>query len=330
MIWALLIAGILVGLFLSGFFSGSETGLYRVNRIRLELSVQRRDPQAIRLARVLGDPEGALTVTLIGTNLMNYLTTALVAYMFGHLLGLGEMDTQIYTVLLLTPVVFVFGEVVPKNLFQLYADILLARGSRLLALSNRMVRITGAVWALKRLVRVITRMLSDGSTTDVPLAPKRHMAALLQEALSGHALGEAHSDLVDRVFLLSETPVHQVMVPRNRVVGIAADADRKMLVRSAQKTSHTHLPVLDPRRAHVMGVIKVDDLLRSDDWRTVGERAGPATTLRPHESLAGAITHLRRERHELAIVTERGGRMLGIVTLTDLLREVVGHLAVGE
>lgn len=330
MIWALLIAGILVGLFLSGFFSGSETGLYRVNRIRLELAVQRRDPQAIRLAQVLGDPEGALTVTLIGTNLMNYLTTALVAYMFGHLLGLGEMDTQIYTVALLTPVVFVFGEVVPKNLFQLYADILLARGSRLLALSNRMVRITGAVWALKLLVRAITRLLGAGSTTDVPLAPKRHMAALLQEALSGHALGEAHSDLVDRVFLLSETPIHQVMVPRNRVVGIAAGADRKMLVRSAQKTAHSHLPVLDSRRAHVMGVIKVDDLLRSDNWRTVGEQADPPTTLHPHASVADAITHLRRERRELAIVTERGGRMLGIVTLTDLLREVVGHLAVGE
>ena len=66
-------------------------------------------------------------------------------------------------------------------------------------------------------------------------------------------------------------------------------------------------------------------------WRgRGGERAGHATRMRPNEAVAGAITKWRRERSELAIVTERGGRMLGIVTLTDLLREVVGHLAVGE
>ncbi len=330
MTWALVITGILVGLCLSGFFSGLETGLYRVNRIRLQLSVQRRDPQAIRVARVLEDQEGALAVTLIGTNLMNYFTTVVVAYLFGALLGFGEIDTELYTIVLLTPILFVFGEMVPKNLFQLYADTLLLRGSRLLALSNRAFRLTGAVWALKHLIRGINRLLGTVAMADITIAPKWRMATLLQDALAGHTLGEAHSDLVDRVCLLSETPIHQVMVPRNRVISIAAGADRQTLIRNARRTTHSRLPVYDLRRAYVVGVIKVDELLRRDDWRTVGELAHPPTTLRPHETVAGAIAHLRREGCELAVVTEHGGRMLGIVTLTDLLQEVVGDFAEGE
>ncbi|MGB2986928.1 MAG: CNNM domain-containing protein [Phycisphaerae bacterium] len=327
--WIIVGAVIAVGLFLSAFFSGAETGLYRVNHLRLHLGVQRRDPKALRLSRVLGDEQGALSVTLIGTNVMNYVTTIAVAYLFADLLGFSEADTELYTVTFLTPIVFVFGEVVPKNLFRLHPDRLLARGSGLLALSNRLFRMTGAVAGLKLLAAVINRPAGGLSQRGAGFAPKRRIAMLLQEALAGNTLGEDQSDLIDRVCGLSETPLHAVMVPRNRVTAVAANADRRELVRVARRTGHARFPVYEPDRRHIIGLIKVDELLPSSNWQTVGERLRPATTMSPHETVATAITRLQRAGRGMAVVTDHGGQMLGVVTLKDLLSEVVGEVAAG-
>ncbi len=325
---SLLVVGavIAVGLFLSGLFSGAETGLYRVNRLRLDLGVKQRDPAAFRLAGVLNDEQGALSVTLVGTNMANYVTASAVAYLFAEIWHFGETDAELCTVALLTPVVFVFGEVVPKNLFQLHADTLLARSSRLLALFNHLFRLIGVVWGLKELAKVFTR-LADGHPDDgVPFAPKRRVAMLLHEALAGHTLSDDQSDLIDRVCRLSETPLHAVMVPRNRVAVIRAGTDRRELIRIARRTGHARLPVYETNRRHVVGLAKVDELLQSDEWETVADRLCPALTLSPHETVATGITRLQRAGQGMGIVTDRGGQMLGLISLKDLLSEVVGVL----
>lgn len=322
-ILGLLIAG---GLFFSAFFSGAETGLYRINRLRLHLDSKRADPRALKLSRVLGDERGALSVTLIGTNLANYITTAAVAYLFAEQMGLGETGSELYTVMILTPIVFVFGEVVPKNLFRLHADRLMARSAGLLVLADRLFRLTGVVWCLDQLAGLINRRgaadLPDGGAS----APKRRVAMLLQEALAGNPLGEDQSDLIERVCGLSEQQLHSVMVPRNRVVAISAETDRRSLSRVARKTHHARLPVYDRNPRHITGIVKVDELLRSDDWQHVGELLTPAITLSPHATVAATMTHLQHAGQEMAIVADPGGQMLGIVTLRDLLAQVVGEV----
>lgn len=326
MMWFLVIAVILIGLLLSGFFSGSETGLYCVNRLRLELGVKKMDVRAQRLVRVLDDEAGALSVTLIGTNVMNYLTITASAFLFAELVGLSETDTELYTVVVLTPIVFVFGEVVPKNLFQMHADQLLPRGSWLLALANWVCRMTGCVWLLKKLSMLVQRMIGIDETSDPVVTPKWRIAALLQEALADQSWGQHQSALIDRVCQLSETPLHVAMVPKNRVTVISAESDNRELVRIVRRTGHARLPVFDQHRARIIGLIKVDDLLRSRDWQKVGDRVSPMTTMRPHVTVANAISQMQSTRINMAIVTDHGGKMLGIVTLNDLLKEVVGDM----
>jgi CBS domain containing-hemolysin-like protein len=324
---ALVVAGALLGLFLSAFFSGAETGLYRINRLRLHLGVKHESPDALRLSGVLDDEHGALTVTLVGTNLANYVTTSAVAYLFAVAGRFGETKAEMATVALVTPILFVFGEVVPKNLFRLHADALLARGSRLLVFFDRLFRATGLVWALKGLAGAFSRFVSGHAEPDHTSAPKRRVALLLHEALAGTTLSEDQSDMIDRVCRLSETPLHTVMVPRNRVTTVRADTDRRGLVRVARRTGHAQLPVFESRPRHIAGVIKVDRLLQSEDWRSVVEHLEPPLDLNPHDTVAAAITRLQRAGRSMAIITGHGGQMLGIVTLKDLLREVIGEVA---
>lgn len=329
MSWIVVGTVMIFGLFMSAFFSGAETGLYCVNRLRLHLGVQRRDPSALRLAPVLEDQHGALSVTLVGTNLSNYFTTAAAAYLLAELLGFAHAEAELYTVAILTPIIFVFGEVVPKNLFRLHADTLLARGSRLLVVSNRLFRMTGIVYGLKRLAGLFARLTGAHTKEGGAFPPKRRVAMLLQEALATNSLGEDQSDLIDRVCRLSETRLHTVMVPQNRVKTIPANTDRRGLVRAARRTRHARLPVYESSRRGIIGLVKVDELLQSDDWQTVNERLRPTLSLNPHETVASAITRLRRAKRGMGIVTDRGGRMLGIATLNDLLSQAIGGLPGG-
>jgi CBS domain containing-hemolysin-like protein len=322
--WIIVALLLAVGLGLSAFFSGSETGMYRVNRLRLHLGVLRGDPAAKRLAQVLQDERGALGVALIGNNLANYLLTSAVAYAFAELLLVTKTRAEVYTVALVTPVVFVLGEMVPKNLFRLHSDLLLARVSAPLAFFDRLFRVTGAIAALTRGTSAVNRLVGLPADAQSAFGAKRRVALLLQEALSTQPLAQDQSDLIDRVCQLSETPLHRVMVPRNRVRTISAEADRSGLLRVARAVGHARLPVHGADRRQVVGVVQVERLLESAGWTRVGDLAQPATILRAWDTVAGAITRLRREGQSMAVVTDAGGQMLGIVTINGLLQELVG------
>jgi len=329
MMWVWASVAVLVGLLGSGFFSGCETGLYCVNRLRVQLGVQQRNPKLLRLSALLDREQETLSMILSGTNLMNFVITTAVAFLFADVLYWSAADTELYTVLLVTPVVFVFGEVVPKNLFQLHADRLMPQGSWLLQLADSVFRATGIVWLLTRLNRAAARFFGPATSLRTVTAPKRRMTMLLREALVGQAYGEHQSDLIDRVVRLSETPVRAVMVPHQRVVGVPATADRRELVRFARQSGYARCPVYGKRRSEIIGVIKVDELLRGDGWRTVGERLAAVTTLRPQQTVASAIAHMKQGGGEFGVVKDQAGQMVGVVTLRDLLEEVVGEFERG-
>ncbi|RME36516.1 MAG: DUF21 domain-containing protein [Planctomycetota bacterium] len=321
---------LLLGLFLSAFFSGTETGLYCVNRLRLHLGVQDRDPQALRVARLLKDEPGALSVTLVGTNLANFATTSALAFLMVHEFGASEHQAELSTIALLTPVVFVFGEVVPKSLFQRHADRLLLASSRLLAAFDRLFRLTGVVFVLKRLTRLFARLFGGVPSEEVVFAPKRRIARMLQEGLAGKTFAEEQSHLIERICRLSETALHTAMVPRNRVRALPADTDRRGLIRAARRTGYGRFPVYETNPRRITGLIDVDDLLRREDWKRVGECLEPVSFLSPHDSVATAIVRLQREKHGLAVVADRSGQMVGIVLLKDLLGRLVAGSALGD
>lgn len=330
MSWVIVGAIALTGLFFSALYSGAETGFYCAARARLHLGAQRNDPRALRLRALLEDRQAALGLTLVGTNVMNYATTTAVAYMFAGLAGMGEADTELYTILFLTPVVFVFAEVVPKSLFQRHPNLLLLRCHRVLAGTHQLLRITGILWCVRQLTLRVTALVDPGSATSRVFDPRQRVAALLQEALAGRGVGDDQSYLVDRVVQLSQTPIHVVMVPRNRVVTIANQADRRELVRVARKTSHARLPVYAASKDHIIGVAVIDDLLAMEEFVAVGDHVQPVATLSPHDTVATAIGRIQKTGRNMVVVTDRGGRMLGVVTLSGLLEEVLGELAAGD
>jgi len=331
MTWVLVITALAGGLLFSAFFSGAETGIYCLNRLRLHLAARNGDKRAVGLTRVLADEPGLLSVTLMGTNVMNYVATTACAYMLAELVGLSQMDTEVYTVVCVTPVVFVLGEVVPKSLFRMHADVLMARLSLFLILSDRLFRMTGLVWCFTRLAAAAARLgggrVEPGTITSVP---KRRMAILLQEALAGSPRARDQSALIEYVCRLPETPVHAVMVPYHRVIAVADKADRSELGRLARAKRCARIPVFAADQRRIVGFALIDKLLVDGTWATVGERIEPVVEVDAQDSVADVIAKMQNGRHEMAVVVDGIGHMRGIVTLKDLLSELVGELASEE
>ena len=327
MSWVIVSLVVVLGLSFSAFFSGAETGLYCVSRFRLQLGVHQHDPSALRLAKLLEDFPSAVSATLIGTNLLNYVTTCAVAFLFAEMLGFDEIYTEVYTVVLLTPIVFVLGEVVPKTLFQQHPYRLLRYGAAVLALTSLAFRMTGLIGLARALTSAIERTVGGTIRVEREATPKRRMAALLREGLVGQVHADDQSELIDRICRLSETTVQAVMVPKSRVYSIAAGTNRQELLRVARRTTFSRLPVFQARRSHIVGVVDVGRLLCTDDWMTVSDRLQPIDTVSAEQSVASATALLQRNGERIAVVTASAGIMVGIVTLRDLTDEVVGGLA---
>jgi putative hemolysin len=260
---------------------------------------------------------------LIGTVGANYLVTVAVAYLLTHAVGVGGGLSEVYTTLLVTPVVFVFGEVVPKNLFQRDPDRLMFASSRLLY---------WAAWALRWPVAAVTWLarsllaLFDPAGVARPADARANIARLLHESVAAEDTVGHHSELIDRVLKLSGVVVRQVMVPQGRVACISAAAGRKALQALARQTSHSRLPVFEDQPRRITGYVKVHRLLADGDWTWVRDRARPIVSLSGTESVASAIVILQTSRETISVVTDRAGLMIGLVTLKDLLEELTGEL----
>ncbi len=326
MSWLLPLFLVLLGLYFSAIFSGSETGLYCVNRLRVQLDADRGDVQSQRLRQLFEDEQATLSVTLIGTNLMNYITTGAAAALFANQLGLGENSAEIVTVAILTPLVFVFGEVTPKNLFRRNPNLLMLRHSAVVSGSGFILRNIGAVFVLKSLARFVSRMMGAVKEENMPFDAKRRVSRLLREALVSEEVGQEQSDLIERVLNLAETPLHVAMIPRNRVTTISATATRKELLSLARRSDHRHVPVFDRHPRRIIGSIKLDQLLAADDWGTVADKLRPVVQFSAHIPVASALKKIQHSGHALGIVTDRAGLILGIITIKDLLEEIVGEM----
>ena len=164
--------------FFSGVFSGSETGLYCVSPIRLKVGAARGDRRARRLERLLRNNQAALSLTLVGTNLSNYVATACFAFLISTQLDFSEREAEVYTTLIVALTIFIFGEVVPKNLFQAHPDRLMSTFSPLLRVANAVLY--PAVGVLTLLTTRFTAMFADRARIEARLDPRKQIARLLR------------------------------------------------------------------------------------------------------------------------------------------------------
>ena len=307
MIWTLLLFA--AGLFLSAFFSGSETGFYRVGRVRLVLDALGGDLVARGLVWLTNHPSMFVATALVGNNLANYVTT--LAIVMGTHMLVDSRAAELIAPLVLAPVLFVYGELLPKNLFLHAPNRLLRRGGPLfLVFVVLFFPISALLWGLNR---VLARFIGPSPEQVRLTLARRELQRVLEEGHEAGILHPAQRGLARGIFAVAKQPVVRYTTPLGDVARARSDMTKPQILQLARRHRIAAVPVEDAnRRKRLIGYVRVIDLgLEPSD------EVGP---LRPFLEILSTDTHIaalmrmQSAKESLARVVDSQGETVGILT----------------
>ncbi|MGR3628511.1 MAG: HlyC/CorC family transporter [Sulfitobacter sp.] len=327
---------ILFLLVLSGFFSGSETALTAASRGKLRAQADKGASGAIRALKITEDNERLIGSVLLGNNLVNILAASMATALFTRLFG--ESGVALAT-LVMTLLVLVFSEVLPKTYAITNAETAAALVSR--PISIVVLVFSPVVTAVRYFVRGVLRLFGVQIDPDSNiLAVREEIAGALQ---LGHSEGVVEKEDRDRILGaldLRERAVEEVMLHRSGIEMIDAASDPTDIMEKCLQSNHTRLPVFRDDPENIIGVIHAKDLLRAM-YKLIGGPNGNAAALKgfnvadvvmkpyfvPETStLDEQMRQFLRRRTHFALVVDEYGSLQGLITLEDILEEIVGEI----
>jgi len=315
---------LLLALLGSAFFSGCETGLLSLSRVRLEARARRGDRRVERLERLRANLDDAVLTCLLGTNLSNIVVSVVTTALLTAWLGASGEGLAVLSASL---VLVIFGEILPKILYRespeqlTLATLDVLRGFRWLVSPLR--------WALNAYAAMVARVMGD-QATGVAELDRRGLANWLSRTHAERGEARFHRTMV-RFLQLSTRRIDQFMRPAAEVVTVPVAGTLEAALEVAARSGHSRLPVLGTQ-GDLDGYLLVRDLLLAEG-RADRRQPVPQDLVRPLLLVDGAMSpyELFEELHargaQLAAVVDGRGRALGIITLEDLIEKVTGAIA---
>ena len=313
----------LLGLAHSALFSGIETGMYTINRVRLLVRAGQGDRAALRLQAELAQPGRLLATLLAGNNIANYLGSFGFAAALDHL-RVGPATAVAVNALILVPLLFVFGETLPKDLFRSHTDRWSYRWSGFLRFSRVVFTSTGLLPILQLATQTASRFI--GGSDDTPVTARQRISHLIREGVGAGVLTEQQTTLVDRALSMRNRTVSSEMIHWRQVVTISADAGAEPRRQIVARHNYTRLPAVDAH-GEVVGVVSVLDMLL-DLERPIRELMSKPLLLGPETQLVQAMRAVRCSPAGIGVIIGADrSQPLGIVTLKDLVEPLTGELS---
>jgi putative hemolysin len=319
MIYILLVLLLII---ISAVYAGGETGIYCINRIRLRQKESKGDRRAVTLDRMMHDRVRLVAIMLGALTVTRYATSAVTTAFF---VNLETRHPDFIAVIVLTPVTLVIGEIFPKAIFAAHADFLMYWMTPL-------IRVTEIIlWPLLAPIKAIMRLVSAIFGRD-----EADPTAMLTTARLNYFLGESRREgtiteqqgrIAQNIMDLKHVRVGRVMTPLAQLDMVPVGITPAEMRRHAWATRFARLPVYDGERSNVGGVMLVIEYLSTEDPNAIpADYTRPAVWLKPDVSIDDALIHLRRAKQRMAIVIDDELRCLGVVTIKDLVEEIVGDL----
>jgi putative hemolysin len=311
---------------LSALFSSSETAFLSLQRTRLAHMVDEGLPGAARVQRLLDQPRTLLSAILVGNNLTNTAATAVGTALALDLMR-GDGQAVIVATAVITVLLVVFGEVVPKGVALGHAFGV----SRLYALPmSAWVRIVRPVtWLLDHLSRLTLRLLGGADEADATLTAAELRTAIRLGAEAGRLEEMASSHLL-RVLRLHQRQVQEIMVPRVDMVAVPVTMPLRDAARALARSGFLRLPVYDGAPDEVVGYLHVSDLharlLDGLEGRAIRDVMRPVRYESEHASIATVLALMQAHATYLLMLVDEFGATAGLVTLEDIIEEVIGEV----
>lgn len=307
---------------LSAFFSASEMSYSSANRLRLENAAEDGSRRARAAVGILDHYDRALSAILIGNNLVNIASSSLGSVIV--ILLAGEQWTWVSTVVL-TLLVIIFGETMPKIVAKQNANGIALRNAYVIrALS---IVLYPVIWLVVGLVHLITR--GDTGDGDPEEAASQELQSIIETAEDEDVLDEDRSELLRSALDFSDISASEAMTARVDMVAIDIDDDWDEILRVIDESTYSRLPVYSDSVDNIIGFLYLNRFFKAMmDGRPEDLRAQliPPCFVYKTTRLPDVLAKLRREQKHLAVVTDEYGGTLGVITMEDVLEELVGDI----
>ena len=314
---------VIILLCLSAFFSSSETALTTVNQIRMRTLADNGDKRAARVLRVTGNPGQMLSAILIGNNIVNLsassISTSLAIHLFGNT-GAG-IATGILTFLIL-----IFGEVTPKTMATIKADSMSLTAAAPIGFLMKIL--TPVIFIINKLSLGLMFLLHVNIKDAQKKMTEEELRTIVDVSQENGVIEHEERDMIHNLFDFGDAEAKEIMVPRIDMTFVQADATYQEVLDIFRQDMFTRLPVYEDSTDNVIGIINMKDFLLQNDTPEFSVRnllREPYFTYE-HKNTADLFLEMRKSSISLAIVLDEYGVTAGLITLEDLLEEIVGEI----
>ena len=314
---------VIILLSLSAFFSSSETALTTVNQIRMRTLADNGDKRAARVLRVTGNPGKMLSAILIGNNIVNLsassISTSLAIHLFGNT-GAG-IATGILTFLIL-----IFGEVTPKTMATIKADSMSLTVAAPIGFLMKIL--TPVIFIINKLSLGLMFLLHVNIKDAQKKMTEEELRTIVDVSQENGVIEHEERDMIHNLFDFGDAEAKEIMVPRIDMTFVQADATYQEVLDIFRQDMFTRLPVYEDSTDNVIGIINMKDFLLQNDTPEFSVRnllREPYFTYE-HKNTADLFLEMRKSSISLASVLDEDGVTAGLITLEDLLEEIVGEI----
>jgi Mg2+/Co2+ transporter CorB len=321
-----MIVALAILLVLSAFFSIAETSMMAINRYRLKHLVSEGDAGAIRVAELLKRTDRLLGGILIGNTLAITGATTVSGFIAAHLFG-DETLVVILTPVVVGFIIIVFSEITPKVIGATHPERAALWLSLPVKVSLRLLDIPA--WFINLFARPLLRLvgIKPGQETDSPKLSPDEIRTLVLE--SSTFMPKKHLSIVLNLFDIEAATVQDVMVPRAKIESIQLDHDMEALVRQLATSYHMRLPVFRDAHGELAGVLQLRKVIAALPTRTLDKQTLESMLDEPYfvPATTSALSQIQyfQENHErMALVVDEYGELMGLVTVEDIIEEIIG------
>lgn len=321
-----LVLSLLLLILLSAFFSGSETALMTLNRYRLEHKARKGHKGATLARALLERPDRLIGLVLLGNNFVNILASMLATVIA---LRVGGEAAIAAAAGLLTLVILIFSEVAPKTLAALHPERLAYPAS--FVYTPLLKLLYPLVWTVNGVANGLLHLLGVRPEDDQGTALSREeLRTVVSEA--GAMIPKRSQGMLLAILDLEKATVEDIMIPRNEVDGIDIRDSDDEIINRLRNAAYTRLPLFDGGADSVIGMVHVRDALRALLDKRLGKEQLPQIAREPYFVPEGThlypqLLNFQREKQPVGLVVDEYGDFMGLITLTDLLEEIVGDFA---
>ena len=316
-LWVALV--ILVGF--SAFFSASETAFSSLNQIRLKSRAEDGDSSAARVLNMAEQYDKLLSTILIGNNIVNIAAASIGTILFTQMLG-AERGATVSTIVL-TIIVLIFGEVTPKSLAKEMPEKVATAVSPFLVLL--MALMTPLTWLFTQWKKLLGHFVHSGEADTIT---EGELMTMVSEAENDGELTDRESELIRSAIEFDDVEVEEILTPRVDVVAVEDDIPLEELAQTFAESGYSRLPVYHGTIDNIIGVVHEKDfyIARLKKATKIDDLVVPTLYTTGSTQISQLLRTLREQHHHLAVVVDEYGGTEGIITLEDILEELVGEI----